>query len=388
MSSRERVLTSINCREPDHIPLWNRGGIPYRYFDKLNRDIPWPNQFECIKQSLKLGVDDVVSINPSTSLQQDVKIRLRKEHPTTERYPLLIKEYETPKGILNKAVRQTPDWPYGDDIPFLDDYGVSSARSVKDWIENSKDLEALSYLFRDPTDREIETFKKQSERAKQFANKYEVPIVAHEVTHLGSAVMWLCGFVNGVLATIRKPEFLNQLLDIIHEWNMRTIRLITEIGDVDVIVHYGWYDSTDFWSPKAYETFLLPRMQKEIDLIHKHKVKFGYTIASGAMPLLGMFKEVGIDLLYGIDPVQGGFDMMHVKREIGDEICLWGGVNAHVTLELGTPDDIRKAVKDATSILSPRGGFILSSVGAIYPEVPAENTKVMIRAWQEMADYP
>jgi uroporphyrinogen decarboxylase len=153
-------------------------------------------------------------------------------------------------------------------------------------------------------------------------------------------------------------------------------------------VHYGWYDSTEFWSLKAYKAFLQPRLQKEIELVHKHGAKFGYTMASGAMPLLGTLKEMGIDLLYGVDPVQGGYDMTRAKREIGDRICLWGGVNSHITLTLGSREDIIRAVKEAISIMGPNGGFILSSVGTMsYPQIPTENIEVMIEAWRGAADY-
>ena len=388
LSSRDRLLLSIDCDEPDHVPLWNRGGIPYRYFMGSDVDVSWPNQFERIRHSLKAGIDDVAYISPPKFLQPDVKIKISKRHPPGERHPLLVKEYRTPKGVLSKIVRQTPDWPHGDDIPLISDHAAASGRSVKDWVEKPEDLEVLSYLFRDPKEREIEEFAGEAEKIERFAKEHEVLLVAHEVTYLGSAVMWLCGFIKGVTASIRRPEFLDRLLDIIHEWNMSTLRLLVDVCDLDLIVHYGWYDSTEFWSPRAYRRFIFPRMKEEVDFAHKNKVRFGYSMASGAMPLLETFKEMNIDLLYGIDPVQGGYDMERAKREIGDTVCLWGGVNAHVTLEHGGREEVRDAVRRAISMLAPGGGFILSSVGRIYSEVPTSNIRAMIETWRELADYP
>jgi len=387
LSCRERLLTAIDRREPDHIPLWNRGGIPLRYFKKQPGDIPWPSQSERLRASLGLGVDDVVYLEPPRPLRHEVDVRVRSEHPPTERHPLLVKEYRTPKGTLTKAVRQTLDWPHGADIPLLDDYSVSPGRSVKDWIENPEDLEAFSYVFREPTKGEVDHFMEQAERARSLAERFEVPLVATEVTYLGTAAMLLCGFVNVVLATVRRPEFLSGLLDVLHERNIETIELLADAG-IDIIVHNGWYDSADFWSPKSYRAFILPRFKQEVNLAHRHKIRFGYSMASGVMPLIEAIKESGVDLLYGIDPIQGGFDMKRVKDETDGKICLWGGVNAHVTLELGSAGDVRNAVRNAISTLGPNGGFILSSVGAIYPEVPIEGIEAMIRAWQEFADYP
>lgn len=105
-------------------------------------------------------------------------------------------------------------------------------------------------------------------------------------------------------------------------------------------------------------------------------------------PLLETIKEMNIDPLYGIDPVQGGYDMECTKREIGDTVCLWGGVNAHVTLEHEGREEVRDAVRRAISTLAPRGEFILSSVGRIYSEVPTSNIRAMIETWRELSDYP
>jgi uroporphyrinogen decarboxylase len=97
---------------------------------------------------------------------------------------------------------------------------------------------------------------------------------------------------------------------------------------------------------------------------------------------------MGIDLLYGVDPVQGGSDMARLKREIGDRTCLWGGENSHVILTLGSREDIIRAVREAISIMGPNGGFILSSVGnMLYPQIPTKNIETMIDAWRAAADY-
>lgn len=382
MSSKERVLMAIDCREPDHIPLLNRDGIPYRYWLTRRRDDrPFRDQYERVVETLKLGIDDAVAINPPFHLNDGIKIRIREARPPTEKYPLLTKVYETPKGSLSKVVRKTPDWPHGDDIPLFDDYGVS--RSVKNWVENEGDLDVLSYLFREPTEDELETFQEEAEHIGHFSEEHEVPIMCVEDAKLGSAAMWLCGFINVIKYAIKNQEFLHRLLDIIHEWDMLKTRYLVEYGGADVVVHYGWYDSTDFWSMKAYRTFLLPRLREEIEFVHGHKAKFGYTMASGAMPLLKTFREMDIDLLYGVDPIQGGYDLLRTKKDIGDRICLWGGVNSHITLTLGDRHDVTAAVSEAFSNLAPGGGFILSSVGTMsYSQIPMGNIEAMIEAWR------
>lgn len=129
---------------------------------------------------------------------------------------------------------------------------------------------------------------------------------------------------------------------------------------MDLLVHRGWYENADFWPPKLYKRFILPYVKKLADYTHKHGVKFCYIMSMSIMPLLDFFKEAKIDVLYGVDPVQGGADLLRVKKEIGNRMCIWRGVNSAVTLKLWSKEEVRKAVTDAIKILAPGGGFILN----------------------------
>jgi uroporphyrinogen decarboxylase len=105
------------------------------------------------------------------------------------------------------------------------------------------------------------------------------------------------------------------------------------------------------------------------------------------MPLLKILKELGIDIIFGVDPIQDNVNLSVVKREVGDDICLWGGVNSYITLS-GAEEHIKSAVRYAIQTLAPSGGFILSAVDAVLEEVPSRGLRAMIEAWREYADYP
>jgi uroporphyrinogen decarboxylase len=77
-----------------------------------------------------------------------------------------------------------------------------------------------------------------------------------------------------------------------------------------------------------------------------------------------------------------------VKRVFNKKIAVAGGINNAVTVEQGTPDEIRQAVFDAISILGPGGGFILTPVDSINASTPWANIEVLIEAWKEARDYP
>jgi uroporphyrinogen-III decarboxylase len=393
LSSRDRLLKTINHEEPDHVPMflkwWER---PYL----SDKGESWANQFERADKLLSLGLEDTVGFDVPRALSDDVKVKVWKTSPEGERFPLLHKEYETPKGTLQQIVRQTTDWPHGDDVPIFSDFLVPSSRSIKYLVQETKDLDALSCLFRDLNERELATLRTEAEKVREFAEKRQIlvecgmwSVAGREGGIVGAdALHWLCGVENTMRKAFRDPDFIDRLLDIILGWDMRYLNALLDLGFVDVIVHRGWYENADFWSPKLYKRFLEPRIRKLIDRTHRGGAKFCYIMSMKQMPLLETMKEMGVDILYGLDPVQGGTDLALTKKLVGDRICLWGGMNSAITLNNGSPEEIRRSVKSAIQTLAVGGGFIFSSIDQVFEDTPWRNIEIMMDAWKSMSDYP
>jgi hypothetical protein len=390
MSSRQRMMQAFNHSEVDHVPLlvrwWGR-----RYFS--NKNDSWRDQFERVLKTTKLGLDDAVQFEPPRMLSPEVTVRVHRENRPGERYPLLFKEYHTPKGVLSQVACQTDDWPHGNDIPILTDFLVPRSRSKKYLIETPGDIEALSALFAEPSEKLLRQPREQADKARSFAEKNEV-LLESGTDYLGSwldgsglflgdALGWLCGLENAMRLAYREPQLLHRLLDTILEWNLRHIRLISELGGSDMIVHRAWYET--FWSPRLYRTFFVPRIRKEIEYVHQIGSKFCYIMTSGIMPLLEPLAEMGIDVLYGIDPVQGGANLGQIKQQTGDRVCIWGGMNSAVTLSSGSRQDVEMAVKGAIENLAPRGGFVLAPIDQLFEDTRWENVLTLIETWHKLS---
>ena len=69
-------------------------------------------------------------------------------------------------------------------------------------------------------------------------------------------------------------------------------------------------------------------------------------------------------------------------------MCIWGGMNAILTLGEGSLKEARTAVKEAICILAPGGGFVLFPVDQIVAGTPWENIEAMLERWRELASYP
>ncbi|MBO3803973.1 MAG: hypothetical protein JTT11_08935 [Candidatus Brockarchaeota archaeon] len=385
-SSRERLLKAINLEEPDRVPLW------LRFFERrylLDRNETWNDQYGRVDQLLRMGLDDAVEIHAPLVYDEQVKVRKSKVAEPGERYPLIVVEYETAKGKLMQIARQTPDRPRGDGIGLFDDYNVPRARTKKYLVENSADLEALSCLFDDQAGKGRGDFLKRAKKVRDFAGSRGV-LVEGGGPMLGDAAVWLCGIDRVVLSEVKDKPFLHRLLGIIHGWDMAGIRLLLEAG-VDVVFHRGWYESM-FWSPRAYAEFLEPLIEEEVKAVHGAGAKFGYISTRDTMPLLGSLRGMGVDLLFGPDPVEGNCDLRRVKKEVGEDICLWGGVNSSVTLELGGKEQVEEAVAAAFRELAPGNGFILGLVDAVFGktpgtvETPASSLACVIECWRRLCE--
>jgi uroporphyrinogen decarboxylase len=62
-----------------------------------------------------------------------------------------------------------------------------------------------------------------------------------------------------------------------------------------------------------------------------------------------------------------------LKREFGKDISFWGGIDAHRVLPRGKPEDVRAEVKRRIEEMGEGGGYVVTAVHNIQPDVPPEN---------------
>jgi hypothetical protein len=354
------------------------------------------NRYKVVKAQLEMGLDAMLfiptaprSIRPEHPDLRGLPVRFPEDVVIDERCEpveggrdLLHKVYHTPRGALSTTVALSEDWPHGAHIPFMDDYQIP--RSVKPLITRANDLDILSYLLAPPSEEDIADFQRDAARARAFAKTYGVLLVGGWGVGMDMA-NWLCGMQNLMVMTMETPEIVDMLMEIIHQWTMARMKVVLS-APVDLYLRRAWYEGCDFVTPDFYRRTILPRLQTEAALAHAHGAKFGIICTSGLMPLLHDYLESGIDVLLGIDPEQGTHtDMGRIRETLEGHVSLWGGVSGAVTVEMGSPHEIREAVRTAIHTLGPEG-FILSPVDNITVDAPKtwENIEVFLAAWRDI----
>ncbi len=388
MTSRQRMLAAIEGRETDYVPC------SFMIFAALRSRCKSDEEF--VRKQVAMDLDAVVPSDtwastrgqehrdtPGIALRYAPEVQVRQWREQRDDGPdILHKEYVTPDGTLKTEVFASPDWPYPDYVPLFDDYLVPRARKFP--IEGPDDLAALRHLLIPPHPEDVARFRENAARARALADELALMATGGMGVAM-DAIGWLCGMEQGIFHAIDRPEMIDELAEILHEWNTARMREVLASG-VDLFVQRAWYEGTDFWSPPMYERFIFPYLKQAVELAHEAGTKFAYINTSGTMGILEYLLEAGVDVLIGVDPVEGmQTDMRAMREKVGDRMALWGGVNGFVTVEMGSDEEITDAVREALEALGPRG-LILSPVDNIRDESDEAMRRVqaLIEAWRNM----
>ena len=380
LSSKERMLMTIKHEETDYTPccfmlfftLQSRCGGDWRKFADAQ---------------IALGLDTAVNLpGVPVNIHPDVAITEWKTPPlpgSSNIYPVLHKKYETPAGDIIAEVKQTEDWEGGDHIGLVSDYNVP--RSIKYHVGGRADLKGFRYLLAPPTADQIRVFREACAERRTFAQDRGLLLqTGIEAGSVMDMAIQIAGVEPLVFAAIEDPDYLEEFLSVI--WNMNMLKMEIMLDEKpDLFVRRGWYENMSFWSPDMYRRFMKPHLAKETRWAHGAGVKFAYINTCMYTQILEDIIEAGVDVLIGVDPVEDKkLDMRALKARSAGRLCLWGGGNGFVTVENGSPEQIREEVNAALDILAPGGGFILSPIDNVreLSDRAYGNAVLFIDAWK------
>ena len=147
LSSRERMLATINHQEPEHIPLW------FNWYYGDTQLIQWDgiDVVDRAERVIAFGLDDTMRLDVPYSVHPEASSKVWVEHPAESRYPLICKEWYTPKGTMRQVVRRTDDWNapefkyhYENDLPLAASF--VQPRTVEWPVKDVEDIEKMEYF--------------------------------------------------------------------------------------------------------------------------------------------------------------------------------------------------------------------------------------------------
>ena len=196
--------------------------------------------------------------------------------------------------------------------------------------------------------------------------------------------------VEWYMSTAMRQDYLHQVFEKEIDIAIANYeKLWVALGDkIEVVLTCG----TDFGSQESqfcsidtFRELWLPHYRRMNDWIHQHTTWKIFKHSCGAIiPILPGLIEAGFDIINPVQINAKDMDSRRLKEEFGSRLTFWGGgVDTQKILPFGTPDEIRRHVKEQCEILGRDGGFVFNAVHNIQANVPVENVVAMFDALKD-----
>jgi len=330
----ERVRAALMRQEPDRVPL-----------AELWIDSPIKAKF------LQQPIEDVVDCRKEN---YDVKKDIEFWSKAGYDYIRITPRYEFPKSWL------------------------SDPKAI---LKSSKDLN--TYPWPDPEDIDyssiIESRKYLPEGMK---------VIAGPQGGIYEEAWLTMGFETVMFSLVEQPDFMGEVFSRIGEFHLKMFERLAQFDHVG-----GLWLSDDIayaegliMSPEHLRRLIFPWYERFVDVAKRHKIPFLFHSDGNLWQVMEDLIEFGINGLHPIEPK--AMDVKEVKQKVGDRLCILGTVDLDYPLSRGTPDEVRKMVKERMRYIAPGGGFCIGSSNSITHYVPLENYKALIDATFEYGRYP
>lgn len=392
MTSRERVLTSLQHREPDRVPI-DCGGT-----------LSSISQFAYRRLLRHLGLDH---LEPDIIINDSVQQLAKPQEEVLQILGADVRHLQPgpPDGFEPRTIAGNPADAYaeyasgGEQHAFQDEWGIIWRRAayyydmVKHPLADATVESLKAYKFPDPEN--PGRFRGLREKAKAL---YEnTPYAVHADQGSGGLLemcLWTRGFEGFYMDMASKSPFAEILLDRVLEYLMAFYDKYLEAlkGYVQIVSIGDDYAMQDrmLISPAMWREMVKPRYARLLQHIKSKADVYCFHHSCGAVvPIIDDLIEIGVDVLNPTQPrAKGMWDSRELKRRFGERITFHGGIDEQQILPRGTPQDVEEEVKRRVSGFAPGGGYILAAAHNIQADVPPENILAMYRAAQEYGRYP
>ena len=192
----------------------------------------------------------------------------------------------------------------------------------------------------------------------------------------------LRGMENFLLDMVERPEFADELLDRICEFNLA---LIEQAGPLPIdCVRFGddWGSQRGLiMGPALWRRFLKPRFARMVE----RAASFGKTTflhSDGDIAaIIPDLIEVGLNILNPVQP--DVMDVYEIKREYGKDLTFHGTVSVQHLLPDSTPDELRVEIRRLMREVGAGGGLIIAPTHSLGGDIPLENLVVMVEEFTQ-----
>ena len=383
MTSRERVITTLNHREPDKIPIDFGGmgstGIMAIAYNRLKQELGLSNQntrMLDITQQLAIPEKEILDL-----FQVDV-ISLESSYIQNDRE---WKSWQLPDNSKVEILTDFMPKLVGGEWVLMDGERIK-ARMPESclYFENCNpplefavtELDIQNHNWNYLSD---EYFRNLENRAKQLYEETDYAIMGGFGGNIIEAYQVLRGYSNSMLDLVADPTFAEALIRKITEVHLTNLKkYIQAVSQYIQVIQMGddlGMQSGPQISLELYQTYIKPAHKKIYQYVKNNSDLFLFLHSCGSIyDFIPDLIDAGVDILNPVQFSAHNMDSKNLKEKFGDKITFWGGgVDTQMMMPFGTLEEVSNQIEQQMKIFSPGGGFVFAAVHNIQANVPTEN---------------
>ncbi|MBI2437731.1 MAG: hypothetical protein HYV36_02825 [Lentisphaerae bacterium] len=376
MTSRERVLRTVNFQETDRVPIdlgaMKASGISVKAYNQVKARIGLSTRTRIWDPKFMIASveEEVLRRFHGDVLPLDVSSALHDVSADGDWIPQTL--YEGAEGLLPPGSRIGADsegrWALLDRDGRATSYRMPREGYYFDDISFNQPGGSIDPAAFKPTS----GFTDEQLKALQARGKLLYDNTEYALLGWGGGVC----FLGLSLITDRLS---NVTMGFPSEW---MVMLLTEKETCHALM-----DKAVIINPELWAEMIKPHYAKLCAWIHRNTRWKTFLHSCGSVyHLIPHLIEAGVDILNPIQTSAANMEPQRLKKEFGGKIVFWGGgCDTQHVLPKATPEEIREHVRERLAIFKPGGGYVFNQVHNIQPDVPAENVIAMLEAAYEYA---
>lgn len=185
------------------------------------------------------------------------------------------------------------------------------------------------------------------------------------------------GPANWMMDLIIEPELSHQLLQYCTIACKQLIRLFADEG-AHMISNGDSPAGPSMIAPEMYREFALPYERELVDYSHKLGLPYLLHICGNTKLILDDMPKTGLDAV----ELDYKTDIKKIYELYGENICFFGNIDPSGVIANGTPEIIRKKVKELLDVYKDSPRFVMNSGCAIPYSTPKENIWELVNQTQ------
>ena len=360
MTSRERLLTALDRKLPDRLPVSTYQLMPYflqRYmsgaaerkcWDIFELDpILWttPYRPDSSKGEYLAPLTGPYGLGQRRHLSSP-DWRVDCQQVEGETYPTARYRFITPRGELSMVAQ-------------ANEHTVWVAEHL---VKEKKDIDLISDFVTTPNC-DVATV---NDLARSLGDRGIVRGWVCFFDIFGQPGCWqdaacLVGIQDLIMATYDDPGWVHELLSILQRRKLGFIESMAG-AKYDVVEVGGGDASSTVISPSIFEEFVAPYDAELIAAARRVGVRAVYHTCGGMMPLLEAIADMQPDVMETFTPpgMGGDTDLGLAKKRIGDRVCMMGGFDQFHYFQGCSPHETRAEVRRCFEEAGAGGGYILA----------------------------